>query len=61
MAMETTLGAEGARWKMPQGTDQEMNDLRASCRHLAKLRDEVIEMGLLPPLAEWSRINPHLG
>ena len=25
-----------------------------------KLRDEVIEMGVLPPLDEWSKVNPNL-
>jgi malate dehydrogenase len=61
MAMETTLAAEGVTWKMPQGTDQEMADLRTSYGHLVKLRDEVITMGILPPLGEWSTINPNLG
>jgi malate dehydrogenase len=60
MAMETSLGPEGARWQMPRGTPVEMAQLRASHEHLARLRDEVIEMGLLPPLDQWSRVNPNL-
>jgi malate dehydrogenase len=60
MAMETTLTPEGVSWKVPQGTEQEMNDLRTSYGHLVKLRDEVIAMGLLPPLGEWAAVNPHL-
>lgn len=60
MAMETKLDREGVRWTMPQGTPQEMDELRQSCGHLVRLRDEVIGMGLLPPLDQWSRVNPHL-
>ena len=61
MAMETRLGADGAVWEMPVGTDAEMADLRASYEHLTPLRDEVIGMGTLPPLDRWSELNPHLG
>ncbi len=60
MAMETTVGREGISYKMPEGTDQEIEDLKASCGHLAKLRDEVVTMGILPPLAEWNSVNPNL-
>ena len=47
-------------WEMPRGTDDEIAALQASYEHLAKLRDEVIEMGVLPPLAEWGKVNPNL-
>ncbi len=60
MAMETTLSANGVAWKMPHGTEQEMADLRTSYGHLVKLRDEVIAMGVLPPLNQWSSVNPNL-
>ena len=60
MAMETTLTAEGVTWKMPEGTPDEMNALRESYGHLVKLRDEVIAMGVLPPLDQWSAVNPNL-
>jgi malate dehydrogenase len=60
MAMETKLGANGANYEMPRGTDDEIAALKASCEHLSKLRDEVIEMGLLPPLGEWTKVNPNL-
>jgi len=61
MAMETRLDADGVHWEMPRGTDEELAALRASYEHLGKLRDEVIDMGLLPPLSEWSSVNPNLG
>ena len=60
MAMETRLDREGLRWEMPGGTDAEIAELRASYEHLTKLRDEVVEMGLLPPLDRWSEANPNL-
>ena len=60
MAMETTLTTEGVTWTMPQGTEQELADLRTSYGHLVKLRDEVIAMGVLPPLADWGTVNPNL-
>jgi malate dehydrogenase len=60
MAVETELGPEGVRYRLPSGTPDEMTALRESYGHLAKLRDEVIQMGVLPPLQEWSQVNPHL-
>jgi malate dehydrogenase len=60
MAMETSLASDGVTWQMPSGTDEELAALKASYEHLVKLRDEVIEMGLLPPLAEWGEVNPNL-
>jgi malate dehydrogenase len=60
MAMETSLGTDGISWRMPAGTDAELAALEASYQHLVKLRDEVVEMALLPPLEEWSEVNPNL-
>ena len=40
--------------------EEEILELRASAEHLAKLRDEVIEIGVLPPLDAWAEINPNL-
>lgn len=61
MAMETTLDTAGVHAKMPAGTDAEMAALDASYEHLVKLREEVVGMGLLPPVGDWSSVNPHLG
>jgi len=60
MAMETRLDSDGVHWEMPRGTDDELAALRASYEHLIKLRDEVVSMGILPPVGEWSKINPNL-
>ena len=34
--------------------------LRESYEHLCKLRDEVISMGIIPPVSEWGGLNPNL-
>jgi malate dehydrogenase len=60
MAMETRLDRDGVHWEMPRGTDEEIAALRASYEHVAKLRDEVVEMGILPPLDKWSSVNSNL-
>jgi malate dehydrogenase len=60
MAMETKLDDRGVTWDMPRGTDEEIAALRASYEHLTKLRDEVVAMGILPPLDSWSQANPKL-
>jgi malate dehydrogenase len=60
MAMETELGVKGVKLSMPAGTSEEIAALKASYQHLVKLRDEVIGMGVLPPLADWSKVNPNL-
>ncbi|NIM00747.1 MAG: malate dehydrogenase [Acidobacteria bacterium] len=59
MAMETTLDRDGVTWAMPAGTESEIAELRASAEHLSKLRDEVVEMGVLPPLDAWTDVNPN--
>lgn len=60
MAMETQLTGDGLSLSMPEGLPEEIEALRASYQHLVKLRDEVINMGVLPPLDQWSTVNPHL-
>ncbi len=61
MAMETRLDKQGLSWTMPRGTDGEVAALKESYQHLTKLRDEVIAMGILPPLDQWAKVNPNLG
>ena len=60
MGMETRIDREGLHWEMPRGTADELAALRASYEHVAKLRDEVIGMGLLPPLERFESVNPNL-
>ena len=37
-----------------------MATLQASYEHLCKMRDEVISMGVLPPISEWNALNPNI-
>lgn len=60
MAMETTLNSHGLSARMPEGAEADIAALRESYQHLCKLRDEVIDMGVLPPLADWGKANPNL-
>ncbi len=60
MAMETVITKEGASYKEIKGTPEEMKTLEESYQHLATLRNEVIEMGIIPPVTEWSKINGNL-
>ncbi len=60
MAMETKVDANGTTCTPVKGTPEEEEELERSYRHLCALRDEVIEMGVIPPIDQWSRINPYL-
>ena len=60
MAVETTLDQNGLSGTLPSGSDSDQEALRESYNHLCKLRDEVIEMGILPPLSDWAKVNPNL-
>ena len=60
MAADTEFTAAGLVGSIPEGTAEDLADLRDSYTHLCKLRDEVIAAGILPPIAEWGTLNPHL-
>ena len=60
MAMETTITKDGVSVKKLSGTPQEEQDLEKSYRHLCNLRDEVIKMGVMPPIEKWGELNPWL-
>ncbi|MDE6200225.1 MAG: malate dehydrogenase [Muribaculaceae bacterium] len=60
MAMETTLDRNGVHYKEVEGTPEEKAELDKSYHHLCKLRDEVIAMGVLPPIPEWHKLNPNI-
>lgn len=60
MAADVTWTPAGLEPVEPTGTPDDMEALRDSYAHLCKLRDEVIGMGILPPVAEWSSLNPNL-
>ena len=60
MAMDTVLDENGATYKVPQGTPEENAKLDASYEHLCKMRDELVDLNIVPPISEWSKINPNL-
>ncbi len=60
MAMETSITKDGVTYKEVSGTPEENKELEKSYEHLCKLRDEVIEMGVLPRIEEWHKLNPYI-
>lgn len=60
MAMETTIDKNGVTVQPISGTPEEEKELDKSYKHLCELRDEVIELGIMPPISEWGKINPNL-
>ncbi|MCQ2135273.1 MAG: malate dehydrogenase [Bacteroidales bacterium] len=60
MAMPTTIDATGVHFTAPQGTEEEMAALASSVEHLAKMREEIISLGIIPAVADWGTMNPNL-
>ena len=60
MAMETTVNKDGITCTPVKGTPEEEKELDKSYEHLCALRDEVIKLGVMPPIADWDKINPNL-
>ena len=60
MAADSEFTPDGVVGKLPQGDPEDMDALRESYRHLCTLRDEVITAGVIPPIEEWHKVNPHL-
>lgn len=60
MAMESDITKDGVSFKAVNGTPEENAELEQSYKHLCQLRDEVISLGVLPPISKWKEINPNL-
>ncbi|MBF1067700.1 MAG: malate dehydrogenase, partial [Porphyromonadaceae bacterium] len=61
MGMETVLDKDGVHYSHElKGTEAEIAALKKSYEHLVVMRDEVISLGVIPPVAEWSKVNPNL-
>ncbi|MBO4467060.1 MAG: malate dehydrogenase [Bacteroidales bacterium] len=60
MAMPTVIDKDGVHYTDPEGTPQEMADLRASYEHLCEMREEIISLGIVPPVKDWKKENPNL-
>ena len=60
MAMPTVIDADGVHYGEVCGTAEEMADLDASYKHLCAMRDEIIDLGIIPAVADWGKVNPNL-
>ena len=60
MAMETSITKDGVTYKEVAGSPSEQEELEKSYEHLCKLRDEVIEMGIIPAIKDWHALNPNI-
>jgi len=60
MAMEVSITEKGSAYEEVVGTPDEMAELKKSYDHLVKMREEVIALGVLPPVEKWHEINPNL-
>lgn len=60
MAMPSVIDERGVHYCAPVGTTQEMADLQKSYEHLCKMRDEIIGLGIIPPVSDWKSVNPNL-
>lgn len=60
MAAETTITSKGIEAVDVKGTPDEEAALDKSYKHLCALRDEVIDMGVLPPVNKWHDLNPNI-
>ncbi|MBQ6244811.1 MAG: malate dehydrogenase [Bacteroidales bacterium] len=60
MAMPSVIDGNGVHFCAPAGTKEELADLHASYEHLCEMRNEIVELGIIPPVSEWNRSNPNL-
>ena len=60
MAMPTVIDKDGVHFTAPEGTEEEMAALAASYAHLQKMRDEIIQLGIIPAVEDWKNDNPNL-
>lgn len=60
MAMETRIDSTGIHYREVEGTPAERAELERSYNHLCDMRKEVIDLGIMPPIAEWGKLNPNM-
>ncbi|NUQ70968.1 MAG: malate dehydrogenase [Chthonomonadales bacterium] len=60
MAAPVSFDVFGMAAREPVGNAIDMAALAESYQHLAALRNEVIQAGVLPPVERWPEYNPHL-
>ncbi|MBO4499419.1 MAG: malate dehydrogenase [Bacteroidaceae bacterium] len=60
MAMPTVIDRSGVHFSTPSGTADEMAALNASYAHLCKMRDELVDLEIIPAVKDWGKMNPNL-
>ena len=60
MAMPSVIDEKGVHFAAPAGTPEEMAALNASYEHLCKMRDEIIDLGIIPAVKDWNKVNDNL-
>ena len=60
MAMPSVIDSKGVHYSEPAGTADELAALNASYEHLVKMRDEIVDLGIIPALPDWAKENPNL-
>ena len=60
MAMPTVIDATGVHYTAPEGTLLEKAALEISYKHLCKMREEIISLGIIPAIEDWKTMNPNL-
>jgi len=60
MAMPSYIDAEGVHHSEVSGTAEEMAAFEASYKHLVEMREQIIALGIVPPVAEWKKLNANL-
>ena len=58
--MPSVIDATGVHFTKPEGTAEEMAALKASYDHLCAMRNEIVELGIVPPVENWKDLNPNL-
>ena len=60
IAMESAFTKDCVSYNEVAGSSSEQEELEKSYEHLCKLRDEVIEMGIIPAIKDWRALNPNI-
>jgi malate dehydrogenase len=60
MAMETEINQSGIVLHHLKGTDEELQSLNDSYKHLCHMRDELIELNIIPAISDWKKLNPNV-
>jgi malate dehydrogenase len=60
MAMPTTIDKTGVHYSEPTGTPEELAELQKSYEHLCKMRQEIIDLDIVPSIEAWKNDNANL-